>query len=128
MGGSIASHMYKYFLAEVGNLGALLADPLTYIEAVKMPDAKQWEEALRAEIKQQERLRVFSAPCVLPYGVRMIESRPIFKKTRSKTGAVEHWKARLVVQGFLQTFGVDFFETYLVPNHLCFVCIPHPFH
>ena len=42
-----------------------------------MPDAKQWEEALR-----------------------------------TKTGAVERWKARLVAQGFLQTFGVDFFDAY----------------
>ena len=34
------------------------------------------------------------------------------KKKRSKTGAVERWKARLVAQGFLQTFRVNFFDTY----------------
>ena len=46
MGDLIASHMYECFMAEVGELGALLADPQTYKEAMKMPDAKQWEEAL----------------------------------------------------------------------------------
>ena len=112
MGDPIASHMYECFMAEVGELGALLADPRTYREAMKMPDAKQWEEALRTEMKQLERLGVFSAPCPLPYGARKIKTRVILKKKRSKTGAVERWKARLVAQGFLQTFGVDFFDTY----------------
>ena len=40
-GDSIASHMYECFVAEVGELGALLADPRTYKEAMKLPDTKQ---------------------------------------------------------------------------------------
>ena len=39
--------MCECFVAEVGELGALLADPRTYKEAMKRPDAEQWEEALR---------------------------------------------------------------------------------
>ena len=77
-----------------------------------MPDAKQWEEALRTEMKLLERLGVFSAPCPLLYGAEEIKKRVDLKKKRSKTGAVERWKVRLVAQGFLQTFGVDFFDTY----------------
>ena len=46
-----------------------------------MPDAKQWEEARRAEIKQLERFGVFSAPSELPYWAKKIQ--------RSKTEAVE---------------------------------------
>ena len=41
-----------------------------------------------------------------------MKSRAISKHKRFKTGAFERWKARLVVQGFLQTFGVGFFYTY----------------
>ena len=66
--------------AEVGEVGALLADPHTYKEAMKMPDAKQWEDALRTEMKQLERLGVFSAPCPLPYGSETIKTRVILKK------------------------------------------------
>ena len=33
-------------MMEVGKLAAFLVDPRTYKEAIKMPDAKQWEEAL----------------------------------------------------------------------------------
>ena len=110
MGNPIATHMYECFMAEIGELGALLADPRTYKEAMKMPDARQWEEALRTEMKQLEHLGIFS-PC-LPYGAKKIKTRIIFKQKRSKTGEVERWKARLVAQEFLQTFGVDFFDTY----------------
>ena len=45
MGYPIASHMYECFMAEVGELGALLVDPRTYKEAIMMLDAKEWEEA-----------------------------------------------------------------------------------
>ena len=62
--------LYKCFMSEVGELGALLADPRTYKEAMKMPDAMQWEEALRTEIKQLERLGIFSQTCSLPYGAK----------------------------------------------------------
>ena len=37
-----ASHMYEGFMMEVGELGALLADPHTDKEVTKTPDAKQW--------------------------------------------------------------------------------------
>ena len=79
---------------------------------MKQPDAEQWKEAINVEFAQLERLGVFSEPCWLPEGCIAIKTRTIFKKKRSKTGAVERWKARLVAQGFLQSFGIDFFDTY----------------
>ena len=96
MGDPIASHMYECFMAEIGELGALLADPRTYKEAMKIPDAKQWEDALRTEMKELERLEVFSVPFPLPYGTKKFKTRVVIKKKRSKTGAVERWKTRLV--------------------------------
>ena len=44
-------------MTEVGELGALQADPRTYKEAMRMPDAKQWEENLCAGMKQLDRLQ-----------------------------------------------------------------------
>ena len=75
-----------------------------------MSDAKQWEEALRTEMKLLEHLGVFSALCPLPYRTKKIKTRVILKKC-SKTGTVERWKARLTAQGSHQTFGVEFFYT-----------------
>ena len=42
-----------------------------------------------------------------------IKARVILKKKSSKAGVVARWKARLVAQRFLRTFGVDFFDTYV---------------
>ena len=89
MGDPIASHLYKCFMAEVGELGALLADPRTYKEAMKVPDAKHWEGALRTEMKQLERHGVFSAPFPLPYGAKKIKTRVVLKKKCSNAGAVK---------------------------------------
>ena len=40
MSDPIASHMYECFMAEVGKLGSLQADPRNYEETMKMPDDK----------------------------------------------------------------------------------------
>ena len=49
MGDPIARHMYESFMAEVDKLGALLADPCTYKEAGKMPDAAMGRSATHGE-------------------------------------------------------------------------------
>ena len=54
IGDPIAKHLYGCFMAEVGELGALLADPRADKEAMKMSDANQWEVALCTEMKQLE--------------------------------------------------------------------------
>ena len=41
MGDGIAKHIYESWLAEGGELAALLSDPRTYKEAMKQPDAEQ---------------------------------------------------------------------------------------
>ena len=69
----MASQMHNCFMTDVGELGALLADSRTFKEATKMPDKKQREEALRAEMKQLERLGAFTAPCLSPYEARTIK-------------------------------------------------------
>ena len=73
--------MYKCLMVEVGELGALLADPRTYKKAMKMPDAKQWEEMLHNEMKQVERLLVFSAPYPLPYRAKKQNESHIEEET-----------------------------------------------
>ena len=86
---------------------ALLSGPRTYKEAIKQPDAEQWKEAINTELAQLE---------ILGDGAK--KTRTLFKKKMSKTGAVEHWKARMVAQGFLQSFGIDFYDTYAPGVHM----------
>ena len=86
MGDGVAKHIYESWLAEGGELAALLSDPRTYKEAMKQPDAEQWKEAINIEFAQLERLGVFSELCWLLEGCYAIKTRTLFKKKSSKLG------------------------------------------
>ena len=45
----------------------------------------------------------------LPKGSKAINFKWIFKKKLKTDGSVERYKARLVIKGFTQKFGVNFF-------------------
>lgn len=45
-------------------------------------------------------------------GMRVTKTKWVFAKKYNEVGEILRWKARLVALGFLQIFGVDFFETY----------------
>ena len=124
MGDPITNHMYECFVVKVGELGTLLADPRTYKDAMKIPDDKQWEEALRTEMKRLGHLGVFRAPCPLPYGTKKTKTRPILKKKRSKTGAMERWSG----SGVSSNIRWDFFSYDIVSYYICSLCILQPFH
>ena len=55
---------------------------------------------------------------LLPEGAQLIGTRLIFKKKRTSDGQIELYKAWLVAQSFMQTFGVNFFDTYAPVAHL----------
>ena len=49
---------------------------------------------------------------VPPKGANLVTSKWVFDVKRLISGAIEKFKARLVVRGFSQKFGVDFQETF----------------
>ena len=79
--------------------------PATYAEALGMPDADKWREAIHAEIDQLQKYKVFAK---VPHddSIRPIPTKWIF--TRKRTGK---YKARLVACGYRQQLGVDYNDT-----------------
>ncbi|CAA7023934.1 unnamed protein product [Microthlaspi erraticum] len=86
-------------------------EPRTYSEAMSTPEADLWKEAVNSEMDSilQNHTYIITD---LPPGFKALGCRWIFKTKLKTDGAIDKYKARLVVQGFRQVEGLDFFDTY----------------
>ena len=85
--------------------------PKNYKEAMKSEFQHFWNEAIAQELANLKAYGVYRFE-PLPKGKRPINSRLIFKIKANQQGLVDRFKARLVVQGFRQRFGVDYLKTH----------------
>lgn len=96
---------------------ALEDDTLDYKTAMSGEEAHEWEEALANEIASIEGNNTWERADV-PKERKALSTKVIFKKKFNADGTVSRYKARLVVRGFEQKYGVDFLETYApVPDY-----------
>lgn len=88
-----------------------IKEPVNIQEAMSSPQAIQWKEAIREEIENMERLKVWKL-ATPPRGSSTIGSKWVFKVKTDAQGQVARYKARLVARGFAQKQGIDYDETY----------------
>ena len=48
----------------------------------------------------------------LPSGCKPLSSKWVFKRKRKVDGSIDKYKERLVIKGYRQTEGLDYFDTY----------------
>ena len=48
----------------------------------------------------------------LPPGCKPLRSKWVFKRKRKVDGSIDKYKARLVIKGYMQTEGLDYFDIY----------------
>jgi Reverse transcriptase (RNA-dependent DNA polymerase) len=87
------------------------SDPKTLDEALRGPDAKQWEEALQYEINQLEKLGTWKVED-LPAGQTAIPCSKVIRVKRGPNGEVQSYRVRIVAGGHRQTEGVNYTETF----------------
>ncbi|GJS63364.1 zinc finger, CCHC-type containing protein [Tanacetum coccineum] len=86
-------------------------DPKTFDEAMKSQDVAFWKEAINDEMDSIMGNNTWVLTD-LPPGCRPLGCKWIFKRKLKVDGTVEKVKARLVIQGFKQKSGLDYFDTY----------------
>ena len=85
--------------------------PRTYKEAMRSQYAKEWDAAVREEIKQLIQNGTWEE-FVLPRGANLVSTKWVFTIKETANGKIERFKARLVARGFSQTYGTDYTETF----------------
>lgn len=87
-------------------------DPTSYEEAIESEDKLEWEAAMKREIDALNNLGTFDYKSYKPSGEPVVGTKWVFKKKLNRDGSVDKFKARLVVKGFSQVEGVNYYETY----------------
>lgn len=98
---------HRVFIAYTG-------DPRTMKEAQASSKRIQWEEALRAEVKQLEDTGTIEwvGEKDVPKDKTKLNGKVVLETKRNGEGLVQKHKCRIVVRGFLQVQGKDYHETF----------------
>jgi hypothetical protein len=92
---------HTYFTAE---------DPKTFKEAITSANSEGWKSAINSELENIEQHDVWFDCPTTPS--KALQCTWVFRKKPATNSLPEKLKACLCIQGFLQTYGEDFFETF----------------
>jgi len=89
-----------------------LIEPYNYKDVFKSKDKTEWLNAVKEELNNMEKLKVFNIVKTVPSESNIISSRWVFKYKRDANGKIIKRKARLVAKGYTQEYGIDYKETF----------------
>src|SRR5437773_126246 len=107
--GELLAHIARaYLIATSISQGV---EPLTYRQAVESPNSMQWKEAMEREMSSLKDNNTWDL-VDLPPGQTALRGRWVFKIKWDTHGTITKHKARWVVKGFEQHFGIDYNQMY----------------
>jgi hypothetical protein len=95
---------------------------MTYTEAMMGTDSEKWLGAMESEIESMHNNQIWNLVDPID-GVRPIRCQCVFEKKMNKDGNVHIYKARLVVNGLKQIYGIDYDENFSPVTMLKYVRI-----
>ncbi|KAM0991006.1 hypothetical protein ACFX2C_009448 [Malus domestica] len=105
---TISYHRFSSFHTSFLNKVPHTFEPRNCHEAICMPE---WQDAMTKELQALNDNQTWSV-VDLPNSNKVVRSRWIYKTKFNSNGSIERHKARLVAQGFTQTYGIDYKETF----------------
>ena len=100
-------------IALVQNMHAqTVTEPKSPKHALKAPDAAEWVAAMKLEVDTLNKKGTFEFVDKIPANRKALACIFKLKVKWNKDGTLDKRKARLVVLGNYQTFGVDFHDTF----------------
>ena len=88
----------------------LEVEPQTYKEAISSTKGSLWKKAIKSEIDSIMQNHTWEL-VDLPPGNKLLGSKWIFKQKMKADGTIDKYKARLVIKGYKQREGLDYFDT-----------------
>ncbi|RFU30386.1 hypothetical protein B7463_g5943, partial [Scytalidium lignicola] len=86
-------------------------EPKSYKEALDTPYSQEWQDAMVTELKSLVKCKTFKLTW-LPPGKHALKGRWVYRIKRNVDCQIEHFKARFVVKGYEQRYGVDYDQTW----------------
>ena len=86
-------------------------EPQSFKEVMSSPEAPYWKEAINDEVESIWQNHTWEL-VDLPLGSKPLGYNWIFKKKMKADESINKYKARLVIKGYKQKEGLDYFDTY----------------
>jgi hypothetical protein len=87
-------------------------EPSTYQQAMASPEAPQWLEVSMYEMEALKKTGTFEWIERPPPEHQVVGSCWVFKVKQTSSGEIEKFHAQVVVKGYTEVPGIDFFKTY----------------